>query len=62
VEEKAIEWLEAGALMVLALNPRKRAVTVYRSLNDITILNEDTVLDLNDIVPGFKVAAKDIFD
>jgi Uma2 family endonuclease len=62
VEEKAIEWLEAGALMVLALNPRKRAVTVYRSLNDIAILNEDTVLDLNDIVPGFKVAAKDIFD
>jgi hypothetical protein len=48
--------------MVLALNPRKRAVTVYRSLNDITILNEDVVLDLNDIVPGFKVAAKDIFD
>jgi hypothetical protein len=26
--EKAIEWLEAGALMVLALSPRKRTVTV----------------------------------
>lgn len=25
VEEKAIEWLETGALMVLALNPRKHA-------------------------------------
>ena len=62
VEEKAIEWLEAGALMVLALNPRKRTVTVYRSLNAITILNEDATIDLNDIVPGFKVAVKDIFD
>ncbi len=62
VEEKAIEWLEAGALMVLALNPRKRSVTVYRSLNDITIINEDAILDLNDIVPGFKVAVKDIFN
>src|SRR5687767_8579343 len=30
VEEKAIEWLEAGTLMVLALNPRRRTVTVYR--------------------------------
>ena len=62
VEEKAIEWLEAGALMVLALNPRKRSVTVYRSLNDITILNEDAILDLNDIVPDFKVSVKDIFN
>jgi Uma2 family endonuclease len=61
VEEKAIGWLEAGALMVLALNPRKRSVTVYRSLNNITILNEDAILDLNDIVPGFKVPVKDIF-
>jgi Uma2 family endonuclease len=62
VEEKAIEWLGAGALMVLALNPRKRTVTVYRSLNEITILNEDAILDLNDIVSGFKVAVKDIFN
>jgi Uma2 family endonuclease len=61
VEEKAIEWIEAGALMVLALNPRKRSVTRYRSLNDITILNEDAILDLDEIVPGFKVAVKDIF-
>jgi Uma2 family endonuclease len=62
VEEKAVEWLEAGALMVLALNPRKRTVTVYRSLNDITILNEDVTLDLNDVVPGFKIGVKDIFN
>ena len=62
VEEKAIEWLEAGALMVLALNPRKRSVTVYRSLSAITILNEDAILDLNDVVPDFKVSVKDIFN
>lgn len=62
VEEKAIEWLEAGALMVLALNPRKRTITVYRALNDITILSENAIFDLDDIVPGFKVAVKDIFE
>ena len=62
VKEKAIEWLESGALMVLALNPRKRNVTVYRSLNEITVLNEDAILDLNDIVSGFEVAVKDIFN
>jgi Uma2 family endonuclease len=62
VEEKAIDWLAAGARMVLALNPRKRTVTVYRSLNDIVILNDDATLNLDDVVPGFKILVKDIFD
>jgi Uma2 family endonuclease len=62
VEEKAMEWLEAGSQIVLAINPRKRTVTVFRSLNDIFILNEDSILDLDDIAPGFKVAVKDIFN
>jgi hypothetical protein len=61
VEEKAIEWLEAGALMVLAINPRKRTVAVFRSLSDTVILNESSVLDLDDVVAGFKVSVKDIF-
>src|SRR5215471_8550617 len=29
VEEKAMEWLEAGSQIVLALDPRKRTITVY---------------------------------
>jgi Uma2 family endonuclease len=62
VEEKAIDWLEAGALMVLTLNPNKRTVTVYRSLSDITILHDDATLDCSDVVPGFRIAIKDIFD
>ena len=62
VEEKAMDWLAAGARMVLALNSRKRTVTVFRSLNDIVILGDDAILDLDDVVPGFKIAVKDIFD
>jgi len=62
VQEKATEWLEAGARMVVVLNPRKRTATVYRSLSEIVILNEDAILDLDDVVPGFKITVKDIFD
>src|SRR5262249_24344439 len=62
VEEKAMEWLAAGALIVLVLNPRKRTATIYRSLNDISILDEDAVLDLENIIPGFKIPIRDIFD
>jgi len=62
VEEKAIEWLDAGTETVLAVNPRQRSVTRYRSRADITILDEDAVLDLDDTVPGFKIAIRDIFN
>jgi len=56
-----MSWLEAGALLVLVLNPRKRTATVYRSRAEIVILDEHATLDIEDLVPGFKVAIKDIF-
>ena len=62
VEEKAIEWLANGSAMVLALNPRKRTVTIYRSMTDITILDQNAILDISDVVPDFKVSVKDLFD
>ncbi|MGH9821904.1 MAG: Uma2 family endonuclease, partial [Blastocatellia bacterium] len=62
VESKAVEWLEGGARAVVVLNPRKRTVTVYRSFNENVILSDDAVVDLEDIVPGFKIAIRDIFD
>jgi len=56
VEEKVLEWLEAGARMVVVVNPRKRAVTVYRSLTDIVVLTENDTLDGGDVVPGWTMA------
>ena len=61
VEEKVLEWLEAGTRMVVVVNPRKSAVTVYRSLTDIVLLTEEDLLDGGDIVPGWTIAVKDIF-
>src|SRR5215203_3049058 len=43
VEEKTTDWLAAGARMVLIVNPRKRIMTVYRSLSEITILTAGEV-------------------
>ena len=62
VEEKAIDWLLAGVILVLTFNPNKRTATAYRSLKDIKILDENSILDCDDVVPGFKVAIKDIFE
>jgi Uma2 family endonuclease len=62
VEEKTLHWMEAGARIVLILNPRTRTVTVYRSLSDITILTEEAVLDIADVVPGFQISLKNVFE
>ena len=58
VEEKVLEWLDAGTRMV---NPRKNAVTVYRSLTEIVVLTHEDNLDGGDIVPGWTIAVKEIF-
>lgn len=61
VEDKVFDWLEAGTLMVIVVNPRKRAVTVYRSLTDITVLTEKDSLDGGEVLPGWKMPVKDVF-
>lgn len=61
VEEKVGNWLEAGALMVWAVNPKRRTVTVYRSLKDVGILTETDELDGQDVVPGFRCKVSEIF-
>jgi Uma2 family endonuclease len=61
VEEKVLEWLEAGVRMVVVVNPRRRVVTVYRSLTDIAILTEADALDGGDVVPGWTMPVRDIF-
>jgi Uma2 family endonuclease len=61
VEEKVFDWLEAGARMVVVINPRKRAVTVYRSFNDIVVLTENDILEGGEVVPGWSMRVKDIF-
>lgn len=61
VEEKVFDWLDSGTKMVVVVNPRKRSATVYRSRTDITVLAETDVLESGDIVPGFRLAIREIF-
>jgi Uma2 family endonuclease len=61
VEERVFDWLDAGARMVVVLNPRKRAVTVYRSLNNIVVLTETDTFACDDVVPGFQLSVAEVF-
>ena len=61
VEEKVQDYLRAGARAVWVVDPRRRTITVYRSLTDITILTEQDELNGGDIVPGFICRVAEIF-
>lgn len=63
VLDKALDWLEAGCRMVLVAHPERRAVTVYRSREDIRVLTADAgdVVDGADVVPGWRLSLAEIF-
>ena len=62
VEEKVADWLNAGTRMVMVINPRTRWVTVYRAGNRVQVYKEDDVLDAGDVVPGWTMPVREIFE
>lgn len=61
VNEKVEDWLRAGTRAVWIVDPRRRIVSVYRSMTDVTRLSEDDELDGGDVVPGFRSKVSEIF-
>ena len=61
VNAKVDEWLAAGTLAVVVVNPRNLTVRIHRSPTDVVILNADDVLEVQDVVPGWRMAVADIF-
>jgi Uma2 family endonuclease len=61
VEEKVFDWLGAGTQAVIVVNPKKRSVTVYRSVSDVRVLGEEELLSVEDVVPGWSLPVRDLF-
>lgn len=63
VLDKALGWLEAGCRMVLVAHPERRAITVYRSREEIRVLTAEAgdAVDGADVVPGWKLPLAEIF-
>ena len=62
VDEKVSDWLNAGAQAVVVVNPRGRVVRVHRSLTDVVVLTESDTLDVSDIVEGWQMPVREIFE
>ncbi|MBA3243003.1 MAG: Uma2 family endonuclease [Acidobacteria bacterium] len=61
VEEKVAQWLGAGTSAVWVVNPKRRSVSVYRSMTDVTRLSEADELEGREVVPGFRCQVSEIF-
>jgi Uma2 family endonuclease len=61
VQDKALEWLAAGTIAVLVLDPAKSTATVYRGQGDAHVHRTGDTLDLSYAVPGFGVAVAELF-
>jgi Uma2 family endonuclease len=58
VDEKTSQYLRAGTRAVIVVNPRNGAVRVHRA-NGVTEVAD--VLDVDDIIPGWKMTRAEIF-
>ncbi len=61
VEEKVRDWITTGTSMVWVVNPRRRTVTVHRSLKGSTLLTEEDELNGGDVIEGFQCRVAEIF-
>jgi len=62
VHEKVAEWLEHGTIVVFVVNPRRKVVAVHRGGQPVLMLGMDDVLTAEDVVPGWSLAVRDLFD
>ena len=61
VQGKLEDYLAAGVKTVWIVRPKQKTVTVYRSLFDFKVFQEDDVLDGGDVLPNYECKLQDIF-
>ena len=62
VREKAEQWLAAVTSVVWVLDPDDRTATVYAPRQAPQVLTEAESLTGGDLVPGFQVAVRELFE
>lgn len=61
IYEKVVEYFKYGTRLVWVVYPRSRTIHVYTSAVQVKILTVDDVLDGGDVLPGFSVPVREIF-
>ena len=61
MNEKIVQYFEAGVRLVWLVFPKSRMVHVYHAVDKITVLKGDDLLDGGEVVPGFSIKLSDLF-
>ena len=59
---KLKDFFAAGVELVWYIDPAKRTVRVYTGVDDCTILKNGDTLDGGDVLPGFRVSIRELFE
>ena len=62
VQEKVRDYFLCGARLVWVLILKTRTTTAYRADGSATLLSEDGILEGEDVLPGFELALKKLFE
>ena len=62
VDDTIAEWLEHGTQVVFVVNPRRKVVAVHRPGQPVMTLGMDDTLTAEDVIPGWSLAVRDLFD
>ena len=61
IEAKVADYLRAGVKVVWIVDPLKRCVTAYRANKLPELFNENDLLTIPDVIPGFQMPVKNAF-
>ena len=61
VERKALVWIEAGCRAVVTLDPQREMARVYRPQAGAVTLTENDTLEIDDVVPGWRLPLRELF-
>jgi Uma2 family endonuclease len=61
VRHKVEDYLTAGVRVVWVADPIQRTVTAYRRDREPDVLGEADTLTVEDVIPGFRMAVRDVF-
>ncbi len=61
VENKVVEYLAAGVLLVWVINPETRTIHIHRHDGSVGWLREEDELSGEDVLPGFRCPVSSLF-
>ena len=62
MQQRAGEYLSAGAKLVWIVNPTRRTIDVYRPGGTRIVLDNDGILDGGDILPSLALSVRRVFE